>query len=82
VVDAVTRLLDRLIKIGDDFSGTDLRTARLDHAHLEGIRWTTDTLWPDTWEIRIRDMSVEIAPGVFEVTGDQKERSEMPQFST
>ncbi len=76
--DATTlrRLQDLLNRGADDFIGADLRSASLTGAALEKIRWSTTTLWPTEWQEQIRAASVEIAPGIFEITGRGQERSD------
>jgi hypothetical protein len=73
--DALRRLRDLLTRVADDFTGANLREVFLTGAALEGIRWSSTTLWPTGWQERIRAASVEIEPGIFEITDtEQKDR--------
>jgi len=64
-------LLESLTEVADNFVGADLRTAaEIDLADWGGIRWSPATRWPPGWEDRVRAISVEIEPGVFQVHGD------------
>jgi hypothetical protein len=65
-----------LAEVGDDFVGADLRAAdHLTPAELTGVRWSLATLWPPSWEDRVRAASVKIEPGVFRISGDGWRRS-------
>ncbi|HXV94829.1 MAG TPA: hypothetical protein VD813_16105 [Pseudonocardia sp.] len=59
---------DVLHRIADDFTDADLGAVSLTGVRLDGIRWSSATRWPIGWEDRIRAASVEVGPGVFEVT--------------
>lgn len=62
---------------GADLSGADLTGARLDGAdlteadltgtRLDGVRWTAETRWPDSEDVRIRRISLETRAHVFRV---------------
>lgn len=41
----------------NDFTGDDLRQAKLEGALLTGVRWDAATAWPEDWEPRIRRAS-------------------------
>lgn len=63
--------LYNLVDVVDDFAGADLREVTdFRPSDWEGVRWSTDTLWPPGWVERVRAMSHEIDPGIFEVTQD------------
>jgi hypothetical protein len=51
----------------NDFSGADLSHVRLEQQNLAWLRWDASTRWPTGWAERIRQMSLETAPGGFVV---------------
>ncbi|MCY1142645.1 hypothetical protein OWR29_32010 [Actinoplanes sp. Pm04-4] len=61
------RNLDSLL---NDFTGQDLRQAKLERHRLAGMRWDGQTRWPKSWQRRIAENSDEVAPGVFVVRED------------
>jgi hypothetical protein len=72
-------LLEWVADLGDNFIGSDLRTARMEDAvDMTGIRWSLATAWPPGWAARVRAMSVEIKPGIFLISGDAERRSLTP----
>ncbi|MFD1048795.1 hypothetical protein ACFQ1S_26310, partial [Kibdelosporangium lantanae] len=58
---------DTLTTAVDDLVDADLTTVDLDGVSLEGVRWSDRTRWPAGWEPRIRRVSVEISPGLYEI---------------
>lgn len=50
-----------------DFTGADLSSAALESASLERVRWSASTRWPLEWAAHIRDVSIEVQPGIFEI---------------
>ena len=50
-----------------DFTGADLSSAALENASLERVRWSVSTRWPPEWAAHIRDVSIEVQPGIFEI---------------
>ncbi|WP_063129927.1 hypothetical protein [Nocardia fusca] len=51
----------------NDFVGEDLRAAGLEKDHLDGLRWSARTKWPEDWKDEIDRDSVPIGDGIFEV---------------
>jgi len=51
----------------NDYAGAELRHVDLARIALDGVRWNRDTRWPPAWEPRIRQDSVEIADGVYQI---------------
>jgi len=66
--DDIRYLRHVLDRVTNDFVGTDLRSATLDGARLEEILWSESTRWPAGWEEQVRAASVEIEPGIFQIT--------------
>lgn len=56
----------------NDFTGDDLRQARLEGALLTGVRWNASTTWPEEWEPRIRRASTPAGeePGVLAIAAE------------
>lgn len=73
----VQQVLDH---VTNDFVGADLERTSLHGASLEGIRWSTSTRWPADWLERIRAASVEVEPGIFQITswGRPEQRARRP----
>jgi hypothetical protein len=67
--------IDQLTRARNDFTGLDLRTLDLADIRLEGVLWSTSTRWPPEREGQVRQDSVEIESGLFEVRGDHNHRS-------
>jgi hypothetical protein len=66
--------LGDLTEIADDFVGADLRAAvDFESTDWQGIRWSQATTWPLGWEDRVRAISVEIAPGIFQVVREGRD---------
>lgn len=59
--------LDGLDGALNDFAGMDLRNIDLEGMRLEGLRWSSETQWPPAWFERIKETSIEIGPGLYEV---------------
>ncbi|OOC52440.1 MULTISPECIES: hypothetical protein [Nocardiopsis] len=61
-----------------DVSGADLSHLALEHedlANLAGVVWTRETCWPHDIAVRLRALSREIQPGVYQVRGgDERDR--------
>jgi hypothetical protein len=62
-------LLMVLKKAAVDFTSADLRAVSLVGVRLEGIRWSSATLWPPEWEEQIRAESIETDDGIFIIRG-------------
>ncbi|MFB7837748.1 hypothetical protein ACWIGW_44240 [Nocardia brasiliensis] len=61
--------LDSVEEVLSDVRGADLLEARIDASDLDGLRWSTDTIWPPQWREQIARMSVPRGPGEFEIVG-------------
>jgi hypothetical protein len=59
--------IDALDKAVSDVVDADLTQMNLSGIPLDGVRWSDGTRWPELWEVRVRDNSVPIAPGLYEV---------------
>jgi hypothetical protein len=60
-------IVDRLDIAISNMTGADLTHVDLKGIPLEGLRWSISTSWPTAWTDTIRQNSVEIQPGVYEV---------------
>ncbi|HET9379533.1 MAG TPA: hypothetical protein VFP69_01715 [Streptomyces sp.] len=56
--DALARAVSEVERASNDFTGADLRHAKLDGIVLDGILWDATTLWPPHWETRVRRSSL------------------------
>ena len=63
VIDAVD-LLDNALT---HMVGVDLTSVDLHGIPLAGVRWSHETRWPGHWEDQIRQNSVEVEPGLYEI---------------
>jgi len=54
----LSRAVGAVVGASSDFTGADLRHARLDGVPLTGIRWDAATTWPDAWTEVIRRASL------------------------
>ncbi len=54
----LSRAVGAVVEASSDFTGVDLRHARLDGVPLAGIRWDAATIWPDAWAELIRRASL------------------------
>lgn len=63
----LAELLDRMLSALNGMVGADLASVSLDGVPLDGVRWSSDTRWPPGWEAWVRDHSVPVAGGVFEI---------------
>jgi hypothetical protein len=73
--DLVQRLADDLDALElalNDFTAVDMRGVDLTGANLMGLRWSNETIWPEGWTERIRDISDDLGSGVFVVRGEQR----------
>lgn len=59
--------VDSLEDAMTNMAGIDLTQMDLRGIQLEGLRWTTTTRWPMAQVEQIRQNSVEVQPGIFEV---------------
>ncbi|MEV8626495.1 hypothetical protein [Streptomyces sp. NPDC051079] len=68
----LSRAVSVVQAVSNDFTGDDLRQARLEGALLAGVRWNASTTWPEEWEPRIRRASTptDEEPGVLIITGE------------
>ncbi|MFI6045326.1 hypothetical protein ACIA8C_27100 [Nocardia sp. NPDC051321] len=62
--------LERVYEVLSDVRGADLRETDIQTPDLDGLRWSTDTLWPPKWRDQIVHMSVPRGPGEFEIVDD------------
>jgi hypothetical protein len=65
----LARLLMMLKDAAVDFTSADLRVVSLAGIPLEGIRWSSATLWPPEWEKQIRAESIEVDDDTFVIRG-------------
>ncbi|MGV9676385.1 hypothetical protein ACWDSJ_13980 [Nocardia sp. NPDC003482] len=63
-----SRDLQFLAEILTDFTHADFTEANLHDVELDGVRWSDDTLWPDSWRDHVSQRSFVASPGVFEVS--------------
>ncbi|MEV7325658.1 hypothetical protein [Streptomyces sp. NPDC093970] len=54
---------EQLKRAASDFQGADLRRARLQEADLAWLKWDEHTTWPEEWQERIENASVEQPEG-------------------
>ncbi|WP_112269624.1 hypothetical protein [Lentzea terrae] len=59
--------LSQLVSALTSVVGADLTSADLAGLSLDGVRWSSDTRWPEDWEAWVRDNSVPITDDVFEI---------------
>lgn len=79
----ITSVLEELTELADNFVGANLRAAvDFDSTGWEGVRWSPATSWPPGWAERVRAISVEIAPGVFEVLRDSRHSHSLHEVGT
>ena len=64
---ALLEPLSQLVSALTDVVGADLTSADLAGLSLDGVRWSSDTRWPEDWEAWVRDNSVPITDDVFEI---------------
>ncbi|MGV9563044.1 hypothetical protein [Streptomyces sp. NPDC003480] len=55
--------IELLDEVADDYSGEDLRDVDLAEIDLSWLRWDEGTIWPPFWAGRLRQISLEVAPG-------------------
>jgi hypothetical protein len=70
--------LNELDEVLNDFTGVDLSNTNLQGIRLDGVRWSPETQWPNGWADKIRNESIEIAPGIFEIRADRPHRKGRP----
>ncbi|MFI9386369.1 hypothetical protein [Kutzneria sp. NPDC052558] len=58
---------NRLSDALTNMTNADLRQANLHGIRLDGLRWSSETRWPDQWVERIRIYSIEIEPDLYEI---------------
>ncbi|MBU2665960.1 hypothetical protein KOI35_20825 [Actinoplanes bogorensis] len=66
--------VQRLRRQIDDFRGADIESLDLEDVVLTGIRWSDGTRWPLGWEDRVRQSSVPVGPGEYEIRDRPAER--------
>ncbi|MFE5793702.1 hypothetical protein ACFQ8C_14165 [Streptomyces sp. NPDC056503] len=68
----LSRAVSIVRTVSNDFTGDDLRQARLEGAVLAGVRWNASTAWPEAWEPRIRRASTptDEEPGVLVIAAE------------
>jgi hypothetical protein len=71
--------INKLANINIDASGADLRQLKLqDLDVLDGVIWTSDTVWPTGLARIIRTHSEEIEPGVYRIRfGDDRDPTKL-----
>jgi hypothetical protein len=79
----ISGLLEGLTEIADNFMGADLRSVvDFDAAGWEGVRWSPTTAWPPGWAERVRRISDEIKPGIFQVVRDGQDSRRRQEAGT
>lgn len=73
-VDRVNGVLDATA----DFTGADLRSVDLTAADLTGIRWSSATRWPPGWHDRVRSISHQLGPDLYEITRGAQHDAHIP----
>ncbi|MFJ8159026.1 hypothetical protein [Streptomyces sp. NPDC094468] len=63
LLDNPTAVAEQLKRAASDFRGADLRRARLREADLAWLKWDERTKWPQEWQERIENASVEQPEG-------------------
>ncbi len=66
----VAEKLDEIERYLNDFTDADLENVDLQPIRLAGLRWSNRTKWPSDWIDLIRRDSMEIAPGIFIIRGN------------
>jgi hypothetical protein len=69
ILDHVARELLRIEQALNNFTGEDFRAVDLDGIRLAGLRWSTETQWPEAWREQIEHDSFPIGDGIFEIRG-------------
>lgn len=64
---ALLKALDLMLDAVVDMVGADLASADLTGVPLHRVRWSVSTRWPHDREEWVRDHSVPVSPGVFEI---------------
>jgi hypothetical protein len=59
--------VDRLEAAVTDMADADLSQMDLSEIPLDGVRWSYRTRWPESKREEIRDNSIELEPGLYEV---------------
>ena len=59
--------LAQLIDAVRNFAGANLQALDLTGIPLDGVLWSDSTRWPERWVKQIRDQSVAIGAGIYEI---------------
>ncbi len=64
--------LDRMLSALTSMAGADLASADLNGLPLDGVRWSSATRWPESWQEWVRGNSVAVSADLFEIRADTR----------